>query len=286
MLQKLCNTLILLIFLFALVVGAKDSFAINDVKDLDKVGIDEHLGDIIPLGLQFYDTQNQRVKLSDFFQEKKPVVLNLVYFSCPRVCNYAIDGVVDVVNKLSSLNLGSDFKILTVSFDSEDNFKQSGSKVQRYYKLLDERHFPKGNWHFLTGNSQSITKLTESVGFKFKKEGQEFAHPSSLIIIAPDGKISRYLYGIQHEPKDLKMSLLEATNGEIGTSKIINKALLFCYQFDPIGKKYALQALNVVKAGGVMTLLTLGIFLTYFWKRENKISRKDGGLDDTNELGS
>ena len=286
MLNKLCNILILLIFLFALASSAKDCLAINDVNDLDSIGIDEHLGDIIPLDLQFYDAQNQKVILSDLFQEKKPIVLNLVYFSCPRVCNYATDGVVDVINRLSSLNLGSDYKILTVSFNSEDNFEQASSKVARYYKLLDERHFPKGNWHFLTGSPESIAKLTESVGFKFKKEGQEFAHPSSLIIITPDGKISRYLNGIQHEPRDLKMALLEATNGEIGTSKIINRALLFCYQFDPVGKKYALQALNVVKAGGAMTLLSLGIFLTYFWKREKKISRKDGGLDNTNELGS
>ena len=286
MLKKLCNIFILLMFLLAFTSSAKNCFAINDVNDLDNIGIDEHLGDIIPLDLEFYDAQNQKVKLNDFFQEKKPVVLNLVYFSCPRVCNYATDGVVDVVNKLSSLNLGSDFKILTVSFNPEDDFKQSSSKIARYYKLLDDRHFPKGNWHFLTGNSLSITELTESVGFKFKKEGEEFAHPSSLIMITPDGKISRYLYGIQHEPRDLRMALLEATDGEIGTSKIINKALLFCYQFDPLGKKYALQALNVVKAGGVVTLFSLGIFLTYFWKREKKISRKDGGLNDTNELGS
>jgi len=286
MLKKLCNIFILLMFLLAFTSSAKDLFAINDVNDLDNIGIDEHLGDIIPLDLEFYDAQNQKVVLNDFFQEKKPVVLNLVYFSCPRVCNYATDGVVDVVNKLSSLNLGSDFKILTVSFNPEDDFKQSSSKIARYYKLLDDRHFPKGNWHFLTGNSLSITKLTESVGFKFKKEGEEFAHPSSLIMITPDGEISRYLYGIQHEPRDLRMALLEATDGEIGTSKIINKALLFCYQFDPLGKKYALQALNVVKAGGVVTLFSLAIFLTYFWKREKKISRKDGGLNDTNELGS
>lgn len=281
MLKKLCNIFILLMFLLAFTSSAKDCLAINDVNDLDNIGIDEHLGDMIPLDLEFYDAQNQKVVLNDFFQEKKPVVLNLVYFSCPRVCNYATDGVVDVVNKMSSLNLGSDFKILTVSFNPEDDFKQSSSKIAKYYKLLDDRHFPKGNWHFLTSDSQAITKFTESVGFKFKKEGEEFAHPSSLIIISPDGIISRYLYGIQHEPRDLRMALLEATDGEIGTSKIINKALLFCYQFDPLGKKYALQALNVVKAGGVVTLLSLGIFLTYFWKREKKISRKDGGLNDT-----
>ena len=137
--------------------------------------------------------KNQKVVVNDCCQEKKPVVLNLVYFRCPRVCNYATDGVVDVVNKMSSLNLGSDFKILTVSFNPEDDFKQSSSKIAKYYKLLDDRHFPKGNWHFLTSDSQAITTLTESVCYKYKKKGEEFAHQYSVILISHDEIISSYL---------------------------------------------------------------------------------------------
>lgn len=247
------------------------AYSIDDVKDLKEVGIDEKLGDTIPLDLEFYDTNSEKVKLNSFFLEKKPVILSLVYYSCPRVCNFATDGVVDVVNRMAALEVGSDYKVLTISFNPEDTPEIAGQKAQRYYEQLDQRHFPKGNWHFLTGDAESIKALTNAVGFRYKKEGNEFAHPSSLIIITPDGMISRYLNGIQHEPKDLRMALLEATNGEIGTSRIINKALLFCYQFDPVGKKYALAALKVVKAGGVITLLCLGAFLTYFWKREKRL---------------
>ena len=281
MIYKLCNKQVILLIIFILASGHINLFAIDDVKDLKEVGIKEQLGIKIPDHLQFYNTQNEVVQFSDFFLEEKPVVLNLVYFSCPRLCNYAINGVVDVLNNLSSINLGRDFKVLTISFNSEETVKDYASRINNYFKLLDKEHFPKGNWHFLSGDSENIAKLTKAVGFNYKKDGDEFAHPATLIIITPDKKVSRYLYGIQQDAKDLKLALLEATDGEIGTSKLINKVLLFCYQFDPIGKKYALQALNVVKAGGVITLLCLGIFLTYFWKREKKISRKDGGLNNT-----
>jgi len=281
MIYKLCNKQVILLIIFILASGNINLFAIDDVKDLKEVGIKEQLGNKIPDRLQFYNTQNEVVQFSDFFLEEKPVVLNLVYFSCPRLCNYAINGVVDVLNNLSSINLGRDFKVLTISFNSEETVKDYASRINNYFKLLDKEHFPKGNWHFLSGDSENIAKLTKAVGFNYKKDGDEFAHPSTLIIITPDKKVSRYLYGIQQDAKDLKLALLEAADGDIGTSKLINRVLLFCYQFDPIGKKYALQALNVVKAGGVITLLGLGIFLTYFWRREKKISRKDGGLDDT-----
>jgi len=281
MIYKLCNKQVILLIIFILASGNINLFAIDDVKDLKEVGIKEQLGNKIPDHLQFYNTQNEVVQFSDFFLEEKPVVLNLVYFSCPRLCNYAINGVVDVLNNLSSINLGRDFKVLTISFNSEETVKDYASRINNYFKLLDKEHFPKGNWHFLSGDSENIAKLTKAVGFNYKKDGDEFAHPSTLIIITPDKKVSRYLYGIQQDAKDLKLALLEATDGDIGTSKLINRVLLFCYQFDPTGKKYALQALNVVKAGGVITLLCLGIFLTYFWRREKKISRKDGGLNNT-----
>ena len=247
--NRLSNMLILLMFLMVQTVLVCTAYSIDDVKDLKEVGIDEKLGDTIPLDLEFYDTNSENVKLNSFFLEKKPVILSLVYYSCPRVCNFATDGVVDVVNRMAALEVGS------VDPPAHGEHVVQGDVVLA--------RIPAG--------ATSVKALTNAVGFRYKKEGNEFAHPSSLIIITPDGMISRYLNGIQHEPKDLRMALLEATNGEIGTSRIINKALLFCYQFDPVGKKYALAALKVVKAGGVITLLCLGAFLTYFWKREKRL---------------
>lgn len=120
----------------------------------------------------------------------------------------------------------------------------------------------------LTGNEGSILELTRSLGYKFMEDGDEFAHPSALIVLTPEGKISRYLYGIQHDPRDYKLALIEASDGKIGGNSLSNKVLLFCYQFDPIGKRYALKAINIVKIGGMVTLFTLSSFLAFFWIKE------------------
>ncbi|MBI2487962.1 MAG: SCO family protein [Deltaproteobacteria bacterium] len=267
------TTKILFLTFIFLIACSSLSYAITNTQDLNDVGVDEKLGEAIPLDLTFTNEEGKPVKLGDFFEEDKPVILTLVYYECPRLCTFILNGVLDAVNGLSSLSLGKDFKIVSVSFNPDESYQLAAKKASNYYKGLENSHFPKGNWHFLTGDEENIGKLTQAVGFKYKKDGEEFAHPSTIIILTPKGEISRYLYGVQYEPKDLKLALLEASNGEIGSSRILNKVLLFCYHFDPVGKKYALQALNVVKAGGVVTLLSLVGLLTYFWKKEKKESQ-------------
>ena len=254
----------------SVLVSLSHAFAITNTADLKEVGIDEKLAEPLPLELTFYDEEGKQVRLGDFFNEGKPVILALVYYSCPRVCSFILDGVKNSINDLSSLSLGNDFKIIAVSFNPDDSPGLAREKAVSYYDGLRNDHFPKGNWHFLTGDEENIRQLTQSVGFRYKKDGKEFAHPMAITVLTPDGKISRYLYGVQFEPKDLKLALIEASNGEIGSSRLVNKVMLFCYEFDPVGKKYALKALNVVKAGGVLTLLSLTVFLTYMWKREKK----------------
>ena len=267
------TTKILFLTLILLIVYSSLSYPITNTQDLKDIGVDEKLGDSTPLDLTFYDEDGKPVKLGDFFEEDKPVILTLVYYSCPRVCSFILNGIQDAINGLSSLSLGKDFKIVSVSFNPDDSYNLAKEKARNYYKGLENGHFPKGNWRFLTGNEENISKLTQAVGFKYKKDGEEYAHPSTIIILTPKGQISRYLYGVQFEPKDLNLALLEASNGDIGSSKLLNKVMLFCYEFDPVGKKYALQALNVVKAGGVVTLLSLVGLLTYFWKKEKKESQ-------------
>lgn len=262
--------------IFVLLTCFSSAYAITNEADVKDVGINEKLGSNIPLDLTFRDEQNNPVKLRDFFRDEKPVILTLNYYECPLLCTYVLNGVLDVVNKLDSLSLGRDFRIVTVSFNPSETPELARKKAANYLKELKNVQPSQKDWHFLTGDEENISRITQAVGFRYKKDGDQFAHPSVVAILTPRGKISRYFYGIQYEPKDLRLALLEASQGEIGSSKILNQILLYCYHFDPVGKRYALQALNVVKAGGVVTLLCIGGLLTYLWRNEKK--RVNGGL--------
>jgi protein SCO1/2 len=263
-------TLITSIIFVICLLSSAYAFAITDSRDVKDIGIDEKLGDVIPPDITLIDENNHEVIFKDLLSADTPTVLNLVYFSCPRLCNYGTDGLLQVVNETDSLELGKDYKLLTVSFDPHDTILLASEKSAKYHSRTEKVQGTVENWPFLIADANNIKKLTESVGFRYKIDGEEFAHPSALIVLTPEGKISRYLYGIQQVPSDFKLSLLEASKGEIGSSTVINRVLLFCYGFDPVGKKYALRALNIVKAGGVVTLLTLGVGLTYFWRREKR----------------
>ena len=264
--------LIITVFLF-LPALPENSFAINDARLESEIVIDEKLGNKVETNIFFFDKDGNKVLFEELFVDGLPVVLSPVYFSCPRVCTFTTDGVLETLNGLESLSLGKDFKLVSFSFNPEDKPELAKEKAERYETSLIENHVPNKNWYFLTGDSTNINKLTDEIGFKFKKDGEEYAHPTALIVLTPDAGISRYLYGIEHNPKDLRLALVEASDGNIGNSRLLNKVLLFCYQFDPDGKKYALQALNVVKAGGVLTLFLLSGFLAYFWIREKKGSQ-------------
>lgn len=264
--------LIITVFLF-LPALHENSFAINDARLVSEIGIEEKLGNKIDTSIFFFDQDGNKVLFEELFVDDLPVVLSPVYFSCPRVCTYTMGGVLETLNGLESLSMGKDFKLVTFSFNPEDKPELAKEKANKYEKSLIDNHVPNKNWYFLTGDSSNINKLTDDLGFEFLKDGEEYAHPTALIVLTPDAEISRYLYGIEHNPRDLKLALLEASDGNIGNSKLLNKVLLFCYQFDPDGKKYALQALNVVKAGGVLTLLSLCGILAYFWIREKKGSQ-------------
>jgi protein SCO1/2 len=251
-------------------------YAITNTADIKDIGLDEKLADYIPLDLTFHDEQGNPVKLGDFFQDGKPVILTLNYYECPMLCTYVLNGVLVAVNKLDSLSLGQDFKIVTVSFNPGETPELAKKKAANYHKALKNEKSPHTNWLFLIGNEENIRELTQAVGFRYKKDGREFAHSSVIVILTPKGEISRYLYGVQYEPRDLKLALLEASDGKIGSSRVINQILLYCYHFDPVGRKYALEALNIVKAGGVATLFSLGVLLTCLWRSEKK--RINGGL--------
>ncbi|MEX1000199.1 MAG: SCO family protein [Thermodesulfobacteriota bacterium] len=263
---NLIYSIVLVLILFSSEFG----IALTDSRDLKDIGIDEKLGDTVPDDITIIDENNNPVLFKDLLSSDTPTVLNLVYYSCPKLCNFATDGLLQVVNETLSLEIGKDYKLLTVSFDPEDSPELASTKALKYRSRVKTGEQTQDSWPFFTGDQKNIEKLTQSVGFKYKIDGNEFAHASALIVLTPQGRISRYLHGIQHVPNDFRLSLLEASKGEIGTSKLLNSVLLFCYGFDPIGKKYALKALNIVKAGGLITLLSLCVGLTYFWRRERR----------------
>ena len=253
-----------------MLLASNSAFALTDAKDVKDMGIDEKLGVYIPSDIELVNEIGESATIRELLSQDTPTVLNLVYYNCPRVCSLATGGLLQVINELGYLSLGDDYTVLTVSFDPEETPELAKSEALKYRGAVKNAEPRVSDWQFLTGDQENIKRLTDSVGFRYFKDGDEFAHGSALIILAPDGKVTRYLHGIQHEPGDFRLSLLEASRGEIGSSKLMNQVLLFCYGFDPIGKKYALKALNIVKASGVITLLLLGGVLTYFWRRENK----------------
>lgn len=248
-----------------------DVHALSNVNDVEEIGFDEKLASSIYLDTEFYGKNGEKVSLSSFFGQGKPVVLSLAYFTCPRLCLLGTDGVLEVINQMDSFRPGRDYTVVTMSFDPEESPEVIGAKAARYRKALAGGAQEAGDWHFFTATEENILRLTDSVGFRFKKDGEEFAHPSGIVILTPEGVISRYLYGVQYDPRNFRLSLIEASEGKIGSSELLNKVLMFCYQFDPVGKRYALAALNVVKAGGMVTLAVLVTFLCLMWRRERKI---------------
>ena len=250
---------------------ASDVHALSNVNDVEEIGFDEKLASSIDLDTEFHGENGEVVSISSFFGQEKPVVLSLAYFTCPRLCLLGTDGVLEVINQMDSFRPGKDYTVVTMSFDPEESPEVIGAKSARYKKALAGGTQEAGDWHFFTATEENILRLTDSVGFRFKKDGEEFAHPSGIMILTPEGVISRYLYGVQYDPRNFKLSLIEASEGKIGSSELLNKVLMFCYQFDPVGKRYALAALNVVKAGGMVTLAVLVTFLCLMWRREKKI---------------
>jgi len=261
---------IFLITFCCLLYLTSNSYAISNVNDVSKIGIDEKLEQKINLNLQFTDQNGEVVTLGKYF-DNKPVVINMMYLSCPRVCTFALDGVLEAVNETADLKIGKDYRVLSISFNPAEDHLLAKERSAKYLGSSNNNEdATAGGWVFLTGDEDNILELTQSMGYKFMEDGEEFAHPSALVVLTSDGEISRYLFGIQHDPRDYKLSLLEAADGRIGENSLSNKVLLFCYQFDPIGKRYALKALNIVKAGGMVTLLALSCFLAFFWIRENR----------------
>lgn len=260
-----------IIFSFFLIVFFSFSFAYEpsetyyaekSPKPLQNLEVKERLGETIDTNIVFRDELSKEVQLQSYFN--KPVLLTIVYFNCPSLCGFHLTALFDGLKDLS-LQAGKDYEFVIVSMDDKETSSLAKRKKTSYLKKY--KHSSKGI-HFLTGDKDSIQKLADQVGFAFRwdEETEQFAHPPVAYVLSKESRISRYLYGVLFDTKTLKMALVEASEGRIGD--IIDRVLLFCYRFNPAQNKYTLYAYNIMRLGGLLTILLLLAFLVPFWLKQ------------------
>ena len=230
-----------------------------------EVGLDQRLGESIPLDLVFKDEAGKDVRLSQYFG-KRPVILSLVYFNCPMLCGMTTDGLVRSVRALR-FEPGTDYEILSVSFDPKETPEMASEKKHTVMAQYGRKSGP-GGWHFLTGDAASIAALTSAVGFRYvwDAEQKQFAHATGVTLLTPQGRIARYFFGIEYPAKDLRLALIEASEERIGT--VVDQVLLLCFHYDPKTGRYTATVRNLVRGGAALTLVALAGFVTIMLRRE------------------
>ena len=241
---------------------------------LKKVSIKQKLNGQLPLEARFKDSSGKIVKLGDYFGRGKPIILALVYYECPMLCNEVLNGLTGSLKALS-FTVGKEFDVIALSFDprENDNPNLAKNKKEGYLERYN-RPNSKDGWHFLTGEQSEIDKLTEAVGFNytFDEKSNQFAHAGGIMIATPEGRLSRYFYGIDYSPKDIKFGIMESSKSKIGS--LAEELYLYCFHYDPSTGKYGFAILRVLRLAGVFTLLGLGAMLLVLWIKNKK--RRDG----------
>jgi protein SCO1/2 len=233
---------------------------------LKEASIDQKLNSSIPLNLVFRDEHGNPVELGQYFG-KKPVILTLVYYTCPMLCTQVLNGL-DRALKEIPMSIGKDFNVVTVSIDPTDRPVLAEAKQALYTGMYGRPGAGQG-WHFLTGDEPQIKQLADAVGFRYAydPDSKQFAHAAGIMLLTPQGKISRYFYGVQYPVRDLRLSLVEASRGKIGSP--VDKVLLFCYHYDPHTGKYGLLISHIIQVAGILTVLIGGIFLILLFRGEH-----------------
>lgn len=233
---------------------------------LRDIGFDQKLGDRIPLDTAFRDETGKAVRLADYFG-RKPVVMNLVYFDCPMLCIVTLSGMASALKELS-WDAGNEFEVVTISFDPKEGPEQAAAKKKQFMERYKRPAAEKG-WHFLTGDIAAIHRITQAVGFRYvwDQATQQFAHPAGTVVLTPDGQIARYLFGVEYAPRDLRMALVEAGGGKIGTP--IDAVFLACYRYDPMTGRYSAAIMRIVRFFGIVTVMAILAFIVVQWRREH-----------------
>ena len=231
-------------------------------KALNGVGIEQKLNHQLPLDLVFRNEKGETVKLGDYFG-KKPVMLSLVYYECPMLCNQVLNGMVTAF-KVMAFKPGDEFDVVTVSFDPRETPELAAAKKKTYVDYLPEAKRERANagWHFLTGDEKTIERITDAIGFRyhFDEATNQFAHASAILVATSGGKLARYFYGIEYSPRDLRLGLIETSDNKIGSP--VDQLLLYCYHYDPATGKYGAVVMKMMRVGGIVTLVAMvGLFL-------------------------
>ena len=267
------NTLSIILLISVFFIFDNATAQLNQGKPaiLEEIGVDEKLGESIPMDLKFVNSEGETIRLGDLIEEGKPVLLNPLYYECPILCGLVLDAVYNVVNQLA-WNPGRDYTIISFSIDPEETPEIAANSKEHYLTQLGRAGADEG-WHFLTGDEESIKKLTDSIGFRYKYDEQtgEYLHLASIMMISPQGTITRYLYGASFREFDLRNALNEAADGTIGSA--MDRVLMYCFTYDPSSQSYVPVAMNIMKLGGLATVIFLGIFLGVFWRRERFFSQ-------------
>ncbi len=244
---------------------------------LEEVGITEHLDAKLPMDLEFRDEDGLSVTLGSFFDGERPVILTLNYYRCPMLCGLMLNGLVDGLEQME-WTPGQEFEIVTVSINPLETPALAKEKKQNYLKRYGRPSAVTG-WHFLTGREPEIDRLAETVGFRFVYDPveQQYAHAAAIFVCTPDGRVARYLYGIEYPSKRLKLGLLEASEGKIGST--IDRLIMYCYHYDPSSRRYSPVAMNIMRVGGGATasilVVALGMFWFREWRRKKSIAKRD-----------
>ena len=245
----------------------------RQAAQLDGVGIEEHLGRPVDLGLTFTGEDGQAVALGDFFKQGRPVILNLVYYSCPSLCDLVLNGETVAVREIP-WTIGKEFEVVTISIDPSEKPDLAREKKATY---LHQYGRPAPGWHFLTDRDGNAKRLAESIGYHYRWDAkqQQFAHAAGIMILTPEGRVSRYLYGVRYGPRDMRFALAEASENR--TTMSVEKVLLYCFHYDPAAGKYVMFATNFMRVGGLFTVLIMGFFLWRLFRSDRgKAGWKEG----------
>lgn len=239
-------------------------------KILKEVGITQQLGAQLPLDTEFKDENGNSVRLGEYFGKGKPVILALVYYECPMLCNEVLNGLTGSLKGIS-FDAGKEFDVVAISFDARENEKPGLARNKKEgYLGRYERPGAENGWHFLTGAQSSIDAVTKAVGFGYvyDEKTNQFAHAGGVMMTTPEGKMSRYYYGIDYEPRQLKFGIMDSARSKVGNPA--EQLLLYCYHYDPSSGKYGLSVIRLIRIAGIATILGIIGMMLYFWRQQKK----------------